>query len=305
MPRAFDPRVILAVARVLRRAAPDIVHMHTARAHSLGVPASILARTGRRIVSRRVDFVPGRLSARVKYRYGVDRFIAITEAVASVLRGVGVDPDRIAVVPSGIDPSRVASGDRTRMRCEWKLPDGARVVGTIAHFAWHKGLPDLIRAWPIVRAAASDAVLVLVGEGEDERSLRSEVAAAGVGSSVVFAGFRRDIADCLAAFDVFVLPSHLEGMGTSLLDALAAGKPVVASAVGGIPEIVAHGETGLLVPPRSPTEIAAAILLLLSDDAYARSLAERGRSRVLASFTAASMVAGTVREYETALASGG
>jgi len=297
-----DVAGIARLARLLRRHDPDIVHMHTSHAHGLGVAASLLAGRGKRVVSRRVDFPVKGLSARLKYGRVVDRFIAITEAVADVLRSAGVATDRISIAHSGIDPDRVRGGDGARFRASVGVPDDAPLVGTVAHFAWHKGLEHLIRAWPDVVSAIPDAHLVLVGDGEDRGLLEREIAAAGVDASVLLPGFRRDVPDVLAALDVFVLPSVMEGMGTSLLDAMAARRPVVASSVGGIGEIVIDGETGLLVPPRAPSILAGAIVATLTDaDAVARRV-DAAEARMLASFTSDAMVRATLDAYERALA---
>jgi len=296
-----DPIAVAGLVHILRRHRPDIVHMHTARAHTLGVAASLAARVGRRIVSRRVDFRPRGLSARLKYRMGVDRFLAITEAVAAVLRSAGVPNERIAVVPSGIDPARVRGGDGALIRAELGLTANDPVTGSVAFFAWHKGLDVLVRAWPLVVRDIPGAVLVLVGDGEDRALLEAEAKRGGVADRVRFMGFRHDVANCLAAFDVFVLPSLMEGMGTSLLDALAAERPVVATRVGGIPEVITDGETGLLVEPGSEAPLAAAVVRLLSDRRLAEQLAERGRARVVDRFSDTAMVEGTLTVYERVL----
>lgn len=298
-----DLGAAIQLARILRREEADLVHLHTAHAHTLGILASLLAGRGRRVVSRRVDFAIGGISARVKYGLLVDRFIAITEAVAGVLEAGGVPSERISIAQSGIDPDRVRGGDGPRFRRAVGIPADVPLVGTIAHFAWHKGLEFLVRAWPAVRSRHPRARLVLVGEGEDRAKLEREVAAARVSTSVTLTGFRTDVADALAAFDVFVLPSIMEGLGTSILDALAAEVPVVASAVGGIPEIITDGESGRLVPPEDPDRLAEAIAGLLDDPDTARALAQAGCARVEADYTEEAMVAATLAAYEGALAS--
>lgn len=279
--------------------------MHTAHAHALGVTASRACGVGRRVVSRRVDFAIGPVSRWIKYRVGVDRYIAITRAVARVLERGGVPARRIAVVPSGIDPDRHAGGDGRIVRAALGVDAGAPLVGSIAHFAWHKGLKYLVRAWPAVRDRRPKARLVVVGSGEEESMLRAEARGAGVESSVTFPGFQSDVSHWLAAFDVYVQPSVMEGMGTSVLDALAAGKPVVATRVGGIPEIVEDGETGLLVPPSNPDALATAVLRLIDDANLAARLASSGARRVRAAFTADRMAEATLAVYREVLAEAG
>jgi glycosyltransferase involved in cell wall biosynthesis len=257
------------------------------------------------VVSRRVDFAIGPVSRWTKYRVGVDRYIAITRAVARVLERGGVSARRIVLVPSGIDPDRHSGGDGRVARAALGVDATTPLVGSIAHFAWHKGLKYLVRAWPAVRAGRPNARLAVVGSGEDEAMLRAEARRAGVESSVAFPGFQSDVSHWLAAFDVYVQPSVMEGLGTSVLDALAAGKPVVATHVGGIPEIVEDGETGLLVPPSDPHALATAILRLMDDTHLAVRLASAGASRVRAAFTADRMVEATLAVYREVLAEAG
>jgi len=296
-----DLGAAIRLAGILRRTRADLVHLHTAHAHTLGVTASLLAGRARRVVSRRVDFAIGGLSARIKYGPLVDRFIAITDAVAGVLRDGGVPAGRISIARSGIDPARVRGGDGAAFRRAVGVADDAPLVGTIAHFAWHKGLEYLVRAWPGVRSRHPEARLVLVGDGEDRPKLEREIAGAGVTDSVLLPGFRTDVPEVLAAFDCFVLPSVMEGLGTSILDALAAGTPVVACAVGGIVEIITDGETGRLVPARDPDRLAAAIGDVLGDPDRAARLADAGRARVDAAYTADTMVEATLRAYAETL----
>lgn len=300
-----DLGAAVRLAGILRETRADIVHLHTAHAHTLGVMGSLLAGRAKRVVSRRVDFAVRGLSARIKYGPVVDRFIAITDAVAGVLREGGVPADRISIARSGIDLARVQGGDGGAFRRAVGVPSDVPLVGTIAHFAWHKGLEYLVRAWPEVRARHRDARLVLVGDGEDRPKLEREIADAGVADSVTLPGFRTDVPDALAALDVFVLPSVMEGLGTSILDALAAETPVVACDVGGIPEIISEGTTGRLVPARDPARLAAAIGDLLASPDQARLYASRGRERVERLHTADTMVEATLAAYALVLGDAG
>jgi glycosyltransferase involved in cell wall biosynthesis len=170
-------------------------------------------------------------------------------------------------------------------------------VGNVAHLADHKGQRYLVEAVPEVLRSVPRARFVIVGEGELEGDLRARAAALGLGARLLFTGFRTDVPAVLDALDLFVMPSHLEGLGTAVLDALAAGKPVVAAAAGGIPEIVEDGRHGLLVPPRDPGRLARAIVRLLQNPELASQLATEGLRRVRESFSVDAMVAGNLAVY--------
>jgi glycosyltransferase involved in cell wall biosynthesis len=293
-----DFLAVLALRRLMRRGGFDIVHMHTSHAHTIGCTAAALARRGRTIVSRRVDFgVAKNLVSGFKYRHAVDRFVAISHAIKRVLMAGGVDERRIAVVHSGVDLGRFEDVPPNRFRDELGFPPDAPVIGNVAHMADHKGQRYLIAAMPAVLAAEPRARLVVVGDGELRGALEAQARELDVGRAVTFTGFRTDVPQWLDFFDVFVMSSHLEGLCTSVLDALVMRKPVVAAAAGGLPEIIRNEETGLLVPTKDPEALAQAILRLLADRELGRRLAEAGRRRVEEHFSADSMVEGTLRVY--------
>lgn len=290
---------VWALRRLIRRGGFDIVHMHTSHAHSLGCAAAALARQGKTVVSRRVDFgVAGHPLSALKYRHGVDRYIAISEAIRQVLVTGGVDEGRIAVVPSGIDPGRFEGVTAGRFREEFGLDPEARVIGNVAALVDHKGQRYLVAAMPRVLAAEPKAHLFILGEGALRPALEQQVAELGLEDSVTLTGFRADVAQWLAFFEVFVMASHLEGLCTSVLDALAMGLPVVATKAGGLPEIVEHETTGLLVPPKEPAPLADALVRLLRDGNLRQRLGQAGRQRVEERFTAERMVEGTLGVYD-------
>lgn len=294
-----DFLAVWALRRLIRRGGFDIVHMHTSHAHALGCAAAALARRGRTIVSRRVDFgVAKNLISGFKYRHGVDRFVAISRAIQRVLVDGGVDESRIAVVHSGIDLGRFENVPPNNFREELGFPAEAPVIGNVAAMADHKGQRYLIAAMPSVLAAEPQARLVIVGDGELRGALEAQVRELDVGRAVTFTGFRTDVPQWLDFFDVFVMSSHLEGLCTSVLDALAMRRPVVVADAGGLPEIVTHEEHGLVVPAKDPEALAQAIVRLLGDRELGRRLAEAGRRRVQTQFSADRMVEGTLGVYD-------
>jgi len=248
------------------------------------------------IVSRRVDFPIGKgLFSGLKYRYGVDRYIAISRAVKDVMTRGGVAAERIAVVHSGIDPARFDGIVPADHREEFGIARDELVVGNVAALVDHKGQRYLIDAVPYVLAELPRTRFVIVGEGE----LRDELVAQAkpYGDRVIFTGFRTDVGSLMLFFDLFVMSSHMEGLCTSLLDAMSLGCPVVATRAGGIPEIVESGVDGVLVEPRNPKALADAIVALLRQPEERARLARAGKDKVAREFTADAMVEGTVKVY--------
>jgi len=291
----FDVRAAL----VLRRLAPgfDVVHFHTARAHALA-PLS-RGRGARLVVTRRMDYVPaGGPYVRFLYNRSVDAVIAISEGVRTALIRVGVRAERIRVVPSGIDARALAAppAARAAVRREWGLGDDEVAVVALGALEVRKGHAVLLAAAAGLASAAPRLRYVFCGEGRQAKALAG--AAAALDGVVEMVGFRRDVAACLAAADIVALPSLQEGLGVAALEAMAAGRPVVASRVGGLAEAVVHEETGLLVPPGDPTALAAALARLARDPDLRARLGVAGHARVLARYTATRMAEGTLACYE-------
>jgi len=194
-----------------------------------------------------------------------------------------------------VDAAPVAS-----LHAELWLPHHAPVVGNVAALVPHKGQRHLIEAASIVIQKVPDARFVIAGEGELREALEQQIKHLGLEKHVLLAGFRPDVLSVHKAFDIFVMSSVTEGLGTSILDAMASGKPVVATAAGGIPEIVRDGRTGLLVPPRDHDAMAAAIVKLLRDEPLRRRMGAAGLSLANARFSAERMVRETLEVYQRA-----
>jgi glycosyltransferase involved in cell wall biosynthesis len=296
----WDPLAPRRIAREARRLGARLLHAHDSRAHGLCWRALRRLPEARLVVTRRVDFPVGRnwLSRR-KYGAARTHYIAISTGVRDALAASGaVGPERVDIVPSGIDPGRFRGGyGRDDLRRDLGLAPGTTVIGQVAALADHKGQRYLVEAAKRVAASRPDARFVIVGEGELRGALERQIAAGGLTGTVILAGFREDVEKFLAGFDLFVLSSHMEGLGTSILDAMWLGVPVVATRVGGVPDVIEDGVNGLLVPPRDPEALAAATLRLLADAGLRRRLGGEGRRTVETRFTAARMVEGTAAVY--------
>lgn len=275
----WDAGAVLALAGLHRRLRPDVVHWHAARAHALGALAALLAPGPRRVLSRRVDFPVRRTpGSRLLYALPIDAIAAISNGVRDALVRSGVDPARIRVVPSGVDLAPFeAPFDRARARERHGIEPGDVIALNVAALAPHKSQTTLLRAAAVARERAPALRVWIVGEGALRGALEAEHRALGLGDTVRFLGFREDVVELLRAADLFVISSYLEGLGTSILDAMAAGLPVVGTRVGGIPEAVRDGETGLLVRPRDPGALADALVALAHDPARRAAMGARGR----------------------------
>lgn len=297
-----DLRAAWRLARVLKQLRPDVVHAHDPHGVAMASMAvSFNAPSGSPrpalIASRRVDFhLKGNSFSRWKNRQ-VDCFIAASEAIRQMLLGDGVAPDRAVTVHEGIDVDHVTAAPPVNVHEAFWLPHHAAVVGNVAALVPHKGHRHLIDAAHLVVQQLPDTRFIILGEGELRESLERQVREYHLEKHVLLPGFRTDVLGCLKAFDLFVLSSVTEGLGTSLLDAMACRRPIVATTAGGIPEVVDDGTTGLLVPPRDQRLLADAIVQLLRDKAARVRMGAAGYERVCQRFTVERMVAETAAVY--------
>ena len=296
----WDAVALLRAAAALRRFAPEVAHCHSAHAHALGIPAARLAGVPVAVVSRRVDFaVAGNPLSRLKYRLPVDRYLCVSRGVMDVMRRARVPSARLALVPDGVEQPPVTAG-AADLRALLGVAPVTPVVGTVAALAPHKDHANLLRAAALLVARRPDVHFAWVGEGECRAALERQRAELGLESRVHLLGFRADAPGLLAQFSVFALSSHLEGLCTSLLDAQWLGVPIVATGVGGVPDVVEDGATGTLVPARDPESLARALLETLGHPEEAVRRTARARESVRR-FGAGAMVERTLQEYERAL----
>ena len=295
----LSPRPAFQVAGALRALGPQVVQAHDPHALTACHAARLRRRSGVLVATRRVDFVPRGPLALFKYR-AAGRVIVASRAIQDVLTRAGLDPALLRLVYEGVPDRTPVPGGREALAA-LGIPAGAPVVGQIAALVDHKDQPTLLRAAARVLARRPDVRFVIVGDGERRAALVEQAAQAGIAGSVVFTGFRDDVDRLLPAFDVFCLSSHMEGLGTIVLDAMAFARPVAATAAGGIPESVVDGVTGRVTPTRDDAALAGALLELLDDPTRARGMGEAGRRRFEERFSAERMVAETLAVYEELL----
>lgn len=279
----WDFQALVRLVALIRRERVALVHTHSSVDSWLGGMAGRLA--GVPVVRSRHVSIPIRSRWNPTYSLLADRIIASGDAVRRILTDAGVSPSKVVALPAGVDLTRFSPGALcARVRAELALT--GPVIGSVAMFRGSKGHAVLLEAFDRLGREFPDARLLLVGDGTRRLSVERMAEASGLGRRVVFTGFREDIPDLLRTMDCFVLAStRTEGVPQSLLQAMAVGCPVVASAIGGIPEVVQHGVNGLLVPPGDPAALAAAIRTVLTEPTAAGERAERGRALVRSRFS--------------------
>jgi L-malate glycosyltransferase len=275
---------LLRVARWLRDQRFAVVHACDMYANIFGLPAATLARVPVRVGSRRgivSPTQPGLLHLqRVAYRMA-HKIVANSDAAAAALRHEGVAPSKVVVIPNGID---LGEEPPPRRR------DHPPVITTVANLRQGKGHDVLLHAAIEVTRAWPDAIFQFVGDGPLRASLEQQAASAGLGDHVRFLGHRDDVGDILTASDLFAFPSFMEAFPNGVMEAMASGLPVVATKVGGIPELVQHGRNGLLVPPGDSAALAGAILRMLGSPADADEYGRAARKTIAARYSFERMV---------------
>lgn len=307
-------RVLWAIGAVViavRRERPRIIQGVLFHAYVLAALAGRLAGVPHILASRRSlgAFKESRPHYRLAERWTnrlVHVWVANSEAVRhDVAAREGVDPARIRMVYNAIRTEGYGGPRSEALAAALGLPPGGPVVGVVANLIHYKGHTHLLAAGRRVAGRFPRLTFLLVGEGPCRAALERQAAGLGLAERVRFLGSRRDVPALLALMDVVALPSLEEGFPNALLEAMAAGKPVVASRVGGVPEAVVEGQTGLLVPPGDPAALAEALLALLEDPARAAAMGAAGRRHVAERFGMARMVEETQTVYEELLRGAG
>lgn len=298
---ANNPGAALVLARVARDF--DLIHCHTGRGHSLAALTAGLHRTPF-LVTRRVDFLPGRgWFNRYKFRRAA-RVVCISRFIADQLADWGVPKERLAVIPSTVplpDANLLTPEHREAVRARLGVAPDVKLIGNIAALVGHKDHATLLRTAKALTERRSDVRFVILGDGELKKKLLSLRHELGLEEKVLMPGFVPQAEQCLPAFDVFAMSSCMEGLGSIVLDAFAAGVPVAATAGGGLPELVRQGETGLLATVGDAPALADAINCLLENPALASELSSKAKRLVEAEYSVARMVERYQAVYEKIL----
>jgi glycosyltransferase involved in cell wall biosynthesis len=307
-----DVRAFWGVWRILRQFRPHVVHTHTAKAGVLGriaarlagVPVIVHTYHGhvlrsyfgplRNALFRGLERVLG---------WTTDALVAVSQSVKDDLVGLGVaDAAKIRVVALGLELDGLTGIlPRGRLRSESSVGDRVPLIGIVGRLAPIKDLPTFLGAAALVRRFVPEARFAIVGDGEERSALEAHARQLGLEGAVHFHGWHRDMAAVYGDLDVVVNCSRNEGTPVALIEALAAGRPVVATRVGGTPDLLARGDHGHLVPPGDPEALAAAIVGVLQSPDSARARAARGRAYVLRQHSAERLVNDVDRLYRQLL----
>jgi glycosyltransferase involved in cell wall biosynthesis len=305
-----DDHAVRALANALAPFRPEVVHNHMYRAEVVGTRAAyLLGEKGCRrpavistIHSSRIRCAEDRQTLR-RLTPLMDRLIVVSQAIEHKVREEGRDGTPVSLIYNGVDLQRYNHQQPCcTLHEDYSIPESSPIVGVVARLEAEKGHRTLLDAWPAVQAVHPEAWLLIVGEGSERDALEAQAAGLGIAERVVFAGRREDVPAVTAALDVAVLPSYREAQGLSVLEAMALSRPVVASRVGGIPEMIEDGVSGLMVPPNDPGALAGAINRLLSDHPFADMVARRGHDLVHERFCIELMVDAVETIYDEAAA---
>jgi len=308
-----DAKALLQLIWIIGRGRYDLVHTHTSKAGVLGRLAACICGVPRVVHSPHGSVLFGYFNKRTTQIFAflerlvsplADRLICLTRfEIGEYARARIGRPSHYVVIPNGIDIDsfRGRRGDREALRESLDLSKTGLVFISVGRLVPIKGFVDLIRAVRLVVDAGYPIVLLLLGEGELREDLEAEARRLGIEKNIRFLGWRDDVPELMDAADAFVLASHNEGLGLVLVEAMSKGLPVVATRVGGIPDVVQDGATGHLVPPESPNALSQAMLKLIEDPWERKRMGEAGRRRADSRFSIDATVQLTQQLYEELL----
>jgi glycosyltransferase involved in cell wall biosynthesis len=292
-----DPRLLVGLCRTIRTHRPDIVHAHSRRGADWwgGLAAQLCQVKG--LLTRRVDNPESRLLVRLKYQR-FERVVTISEGIRQVLLSEGVPAEKLELIHSVVDLEQYSCrADRPWFEAEFALRPGERTVAVIAQLIERKGHRFLLDGAKQILASVPHLRFIFFGQGPGRQELEAHCRACGLEEKVIFAGFRNDLPRILPNLDLVVHPALMEGLGVSLLQAAAAGRPMIGARAGGIPEVIRDGVNGYLVPPGTVTPLAEKTIDLLLHPDVAERFGANGRILVQQEFSIPAMISSYQRLY--------
>lgn len=279
----FDVTLIWQLVKLIKRFHVDVVMTTLFYADIIGAIAAWIAKV-KAVISWEVITAPQQRRHSLAYSIAQRNFtkvVAVSEAIARiVIEDRGVPAEKVVTIHYGVDTEKYKINHHFNKRAELGIGENEIILGTVARLAEQKGHCYLIEAAPDVIAEFPNVRFVFVGDGPLEDKLKRQIKQLGIQKHFLFLGFRHDVVELLNTFDVFVLPSLYEGLPNVVLEAMACGKPIVATSVDGTPEAIVHGKTGYLVEPQNATVLSEALIDLLNQPDQMTLLGENGRRRV-------------------------
>lgn len=290
MRQDYDIFSALSLRKFLKDEKIEILHSHHPRAHSIGLLATLGLKNIKFVVTRRVIFnLRKNIFSRFKYKSGrIDRYIVVSEAVKKNFLDYGIDGRKIEVIYSSTDINKFNPDVKSNIRRELKIPGSTFICCLVGNYSYYKGHTFFLEAVPEIIKNFPGTKFLIAGKITDE--LKNKAENLNIENDVFFLGYRSDIAQILKASNLLVCPSLEEGLAGAIREAMALELPVVATNVGGNPEIVKHNETGILIEPKSTKAISDAVIYLIKNPAAAKKMGEAGRAAVVKNFSVETMI---------------
>lgn len=273
----------IRIALFCRKHKYNVLYLHSAGAHSIGLTAKFFSPRLKLIGMRRVDFrIKQNFLSQIKYKSAlVNSIVCISNEIKRVMLECGISQNRLKVIHSGIDIKKFENVKvNPSFKIELGIDEDEIVIGTIAALQGHKDYPNLLNAARIVIDSRENVTFVAVGDGKDKEELKELHSKLNLGNKFIFSGYQKNVSQFLFLFDVFVLASKKEGLGTSILDAQSVGLPIIATNAGGIPEAVQHNINGILVKPQNAHDLADAIINIVDSKEKREQLGLNGKKSV-------------------------
>ena len=305
--------LILSLSEIIKKNEIELVHGQGARAEFYARLASRLAGKSKYVstIAMPVEgFDVGPIRKKIYSLFDsfsekfVDRFLVVSDVLRDkMIRGHGIPEERVIRIYNGIEVNHYLPQDENglplRIRNEFNIDADTLLIGSIGRLVWQKGFEHLVQAMPKVLNQFPQTKVLIVGEGPIRDDLEALAQKLKVEKHIIFANFRKDIKEILSAIDILIVPSLLEGFPMITLEGMAMAKPIIATDIDGIREQIFDGESGILIPPRDPDAIAAAVVRLSTDKELAHNLGLEGRRRVEKEFTVEKMVSETEKVYQS------
>ncbi len=297
----INPSVVLSLINIIKKNKIDIVHTHTTHAHSIALQAKHFYNNFVLVVHRRVDFAIKNNSLSL-YKYKsekVDIIVVVSECIKKILIGYGIPASKIELIYDGVDSERLRADPiitKRTIRAQYGIASDTLILGNIAALSGSKDHYTLLLALSALVQEGYRCKLFILGDGEQKEPIVCEIKRLGLENHVIMPGFRSDLENFISAFDIYVNSSRTEGLGTSIIDAMANDIPVVATHAGGVPEILGDNEFGILVEKRNPAALAQGIKRMIQDQSLRNHYQQAGRARA-EHFCVETMVEKTYKLY--------
>jgi L-malate glycosyltransferase len=279
----MDLQTAFSIRSYCKRIHIDLIHMHSAKSHGIGVLSAVLGNQTPLVLSRRVDFIP-KNNWLTQWRYNhnqIKRILGVSDKITSIMKAYVKRPERCLTVHSGIDIKKFPTSSTVKkLRTEYDISDDFKIIGNTSALEGHKDYPTFIETVKKLLDGKIKVKAFIIGDGSQKDSLIRLVKEKSLERDLYFTGFRKDVHELLPGLDLFLITSETEGLGTSVLDAFAAGVPVVATNAGGIPEMVVHRETGMLCNVRDTESLASSVVELFNNPALRDSIVKKSKARV-------------------------